>query len=136
MKIIFPLIGVIGFQIESKRWPYPIGLDATALHITAFATEEFITRILRHQENSSSVVAMLHFQKGTQLLRERLLGEDNELKVSDSTISVILKLTSIAHFNGDYEAAKHHMGGLRKMVNMRGGLNIFKDTMFLMEILR
>jgi hypothetical protein len=111
-------------------------LDTAALHITAFAVEGFIERILRRQENSINLAAMLHFQKGLRLLRERLLGEDDETKLSDSTIGVVLKLASAAHFIGDYQASKQHMGGLRKMVDLRGGLDVFKGKYLLVEMLR
>jgi len=135
-RIIFPLIAVIGFQADNKDWLYPIQLDAAALHINAYAVQEFIDRILRPQEISMSQVTMMHFHKGLKLLRERLLGEDEETKISDSTISVVAKLASSAHFNGDYQASKHHMEGLRKMVDLRGGLEAFKGKKLLVEILR
>lgn len=136
MRVMFPLIMAIGFEADNKEWLYLIGLDAAALHISAFAVEGFIDRILRRQENSINLAAMLHFQKGLRLLRERLLGEDDETKVSDSTIGVVLKLASAAHFNGDYQASKQHMEGLRKMVDLRGGLDVFKGKHLLVEMLR
>jgi hypothetical protein len=136
MRIIFPLITAIGFQADNNEWLHLIRLDAAALHISAFAVEGFIERILRRQENSISLGAMLHFQKGLQLFRERLLGEDDEAKLSDSTIGVVLKLATAAHFIGDYRASKQHMEGLRKMVDLRGGLDVFKDKHLLVEMLR
>jgi hypothetical protein len=47
-----------------------------------------------------------------------------------------LKLGRVAPFIGDYEASKHHMEGLRKMVDLRGGLDVFRGTQLLIEILR
>jgi hypothetical protein len=136
MKVIFPLMVAIGFQADNKESLYPIVLDAAALHITAFAVEGFIDRVLRRQENGINPAAMLHFQRGLRLLRERLLGEDDEIKISDSTIGVVLKLASAAHFDGDYQASKQHMEGLRKMVDLRGGLDVFKGNRLQMEMLR
>ncbi len=79
---------------------------------------------------------MLHFQKGVRPLRHRLLGDDDEIKVSDSTMGVVLKLAGVAHFDGDDNSARHHMKGLRKMVDLRGGLDVFKGRIFLTEMLR
>lgn len=110
--------------------------DAAALHITAFAVEEFIDKVLRQQENGTNPVAMLHFQKGLGILRERLLGDNNEVKLSDSTMSVVLKLANAAHFNGDSQTSMRHMEGLRTMVDLRGGLKVFEGTKLLMEMLR
>jgi hypothetical protein len=136
MRITCPLIMAIGFQADNNEWPNLIRLDAAGLHITAFVVEGFIERILRRQENSINPGAMLHVQKGLRLLRERLLGEDDETKLSDSTISVVLKLAVAAHFIGDYKALKQHMEGLRKMVDLRGGLDVFKGQHLLVEMLR
>ncbi|KAJ3550273.1 hypothetical protein NM208_g66 [Fusarium decemcellulare] len=135
-RIIFPLLAAIGFQAENKEWLHLVRQDAAALHITAFAVEIFIDRFLRRREESTNATAIIHLHKGLNLLRERLVADDDESKVSDSTIGVVLKLASAAHFNGDYEASKQHMDGLRKMVNLRGGLDIFKGTRFLLEMLR
>lgn len=136
MRVVFPLKAAIGFRADPKESFYPIGVDAAALHITAFAVEGFIARVLRRQENSINPAAMLHFQKGLRLLRQRLLGEDDETKFSDSTISVVLKLASTAHFDGDYHASTRHMEGLRKMVDLRGGLDVFKGNRLLAEMWR
>lgn len=131
-KIIFPLMAAIGFQELNGNWLHPIGRDAAALHITIFAMEGFLHR----QESNTNPAAMLHFQKGLKLLQERLLGADDETKISDETMSAVVKLASAAHFNGDHEAAKQHMEGLRKMVDLRGGISIFQNTQLLVEILR
>ncbi|KAJ3454690.1 hypothetical protein MRS44_013290 [Fusarium solani] len=135
-KVIFPLLAAIGFQAENKEWLYLVGKDAAALHITAFAVEIFIDRVLRRWEDGTNPTAILHLHTGLRLLRERLVGEDDEPKISDSTIGVVLKLASAAHFNGDYEASKQHMDGLRKMVDLRGGLDVFNGTRLLLEMLR
>ena len=136
MRVIFPLMVAIGFHADDNESWYPLGSDAAFLHVTAFAVEGFIDRILRHQKNNTNPAAMLHLQKGLRLLREKLSGGDDETKISDSTIGVVLKLASTAHFDGDYPASKQHMDGLRKMVDLRGGLDVFKGSKLLTEMLR
>lgn len=98
--------------------------------------ESFISRVLQGQEGKVNEVAMMHFQRGIKLLRERLLGEDHEVKVSDSTMSIVAKLASAAHFDEDTQASRKHMEGLRKMVDLRGGLGVFKGTHLLVEMLK
>ena len=136
MKITFPLIMAVGFQADNNEWLYRLRLDTAALHITAFAVEGFIEKILRRRENIISLASILHFQKGLRLLRERLLGEDGETKLSDSTIGVVLKLASAAHFVGNYQESKQHMEGIRTIVDLRGGLDVFKGKHLLVEMLR
>ncbi|KAI1378981.1 hypothetical protein F4677DRAFT_410239 [Hypoxylon crocopeplum] len=135
-KITFPLRAAIGFQADGSRWDSPFGRDAAALHIMAFAVQGFIDKVLRQKENSINPAAIMHLQKGLRLLRERLLGDDDETRISDSTMGVVLKLASVAHFAGDYETSKQHMEGLRKMVELRGGLDVFRGKMLLVEMLR
>ncbi|KAI1087099.1 hypothetical protein F5B19DRAFT_90877 [Rostrohypoxylon terebratum] len=138
MRIIFPLLTEIGFHPEDKVWLYPTGRDPAALHINAFAIESFIDRVLRRQpKDKVNPVATLHHQKGLKILRERLLGNNDDAKISDDTISAVLKLASAAQFDGDGKTAKHHMQGLHRMVDLRGGLDVFQDKpKLLVEILR
>ena len=136
MRIIFPLKMLIGFQVDQSGRLYPIARDAVALHISAFAIEGFIDRVLHGRVNLANPSAMLHFEKGMRLLRERLLGDDEEVKISDSTIGTVLKLAGAAHFDEDYQVAKHHMDGLRRMVDLRGGLDVFRDTELFGEAVR
>jgi len=120
---MFPLLTEMGFQPEGKAWHYPIGRDAAAFHINAFAVQSFIDRVLRRQsEDMVNPVATLHHQKGLNLIRERLEGDDEEAKISDATIGVVLKLASAAQFGGHVEIAQQHMHGLWEMTNLRGGL--------------
>ncbi|KAH8901408.1 hypothetical protein GQ53DRAFT_6281 [Thozetella sp. PMI_491] len=133
-KIVFPLTAVIPLQRGDQEWSYPLGLDPLALHITACATDMFVDKVLRRQDIRPA--AILHLQRGLKLLRERLLGDDNDIKISDSTMTAVLKLANVSHFSGDLETATHHMEGLRRMVELRGGLDVFKDENLLFEILR
>ena len=138
MRIMFPLLTEMGFQPEGKAWQYPIGRDAAAFHINAFAVQSFIDRVLRRQsEDMVDPVATLHHQKGLKLIRERLNGDDEEAKISDATIGVVLKLAGAAQFGGHFGIAQQHMHGLWEMTNLRGGLRVFQDNpKLLVEIWR
>lgn len=48
----------------------------------------------------------------------------------------MVKLASTAHFDGDYEVAKQHMEGLRRMVDLRGGLDGFRGRGYFSEMFR
>jgi uncharacterized protein HemY len=133
---MFPLAPVIGFERNQKTWFDPLTFDAAYLHIMVFAAEAFFDKIIGRQNHATNQDATLHFLKGVQLLRERLLRGDEEAKVSDSTVSAVLTLAISAHVMGEYETAQQHMKGLRKMVNLRGGIATFRSTKLLMEMLR
>ncbi|MCJ1472281.1 hypothetical protein MMC13_000928 [Lambiella insularis] len=138
MRIMFPLLTEMGFQPEGEAWHYPIGRDAAAWHINAFAVQSFIDRVLRHQsEDMANPVATMHHQKGLKLIRERLDGDGEEAKISDATIGIVLKLAAAAQFGEYVNIAQQHMHGLWKMTNLRGGLRVFQDNpKLLVEIWR
>ncbi|TKA65943.1 hypothetical protein B0A55_09457 [Friedmanniomyces simplex] len=135
LKIVYPLMTAIGNQVDNHGWIDLCTTDAAALHITAFSVEAFIDVCL-HRREQANPAAMVHFQKGLTLLRERLSGGDGKLKTTDATIGVVLKLATSAHFAGDLEAERQHMIGVRKMVDIRGGLDAFRDNHLLFEMLR
>ncbi|TRX96344.1 hypothetical protein FHL15_002616 [Xylaria flabelliformis] len=135
-NLMFPLMTVVGFQPEKDNWLDLLRDDPAGLHITAFAMEELVTKVIRRETRSVNVVAMQHFQKGVKILRERLLGDEAGIKISDSTMGVVLKLAGAAHFHGDYQSSKHHMDGLRRIADLRGGLDAFKGTRLRQEMLR
>jgi hypothetical protein len=135
MRIIFPLLTELGFHGAGNDWLYPVGRDVAALHINAFAIQSFIDRVLCGRE--VDVGATVHYQKGLKLLQQRLGGEDEEAKICDDTMGAILKLATAALFEGDGDVARGHMRGLRKMIDLRGGLGAFRDNpKLLVEIWR
>ncbi|KUJ07498.1 uncharacterized protein LY89DRAFT_725657 [Mollisia scopiformis] len=140
MRVMFPLAAYTAFEGRDKTWFDLLSLDAAYLHITAFAAENLIGQLTGRGNHEITPEATLHLIKGVQHLRERLLLGDEEAKISEGTVSVVLTLAIIAHSNGDYHGAKKHMEGLRKIVDLRGGLGSLRGRNFgkklLMEMLR
>ncbi|KAK0983326.1 hypothetical protein LTR91_011269 [Friedmanniomyces endolithicus] len=134
-RIVYPLITAVGNQVDNRDWIRLCTTDAAALQVTAFSVEGFVDIFLRRRDHPSPT-AMVHLQNGLVLLSERLAGDDEELKSSDASIGVVLKLATSAHFAGDLQAERQHMLGVRKMVDSRGGLDAFRDNSLLFEMLR
>jgi hypothetical protein len=132
----FPLVVVTGFSETDMAWVTPLKFDAAYLHVTVFAAEVFMDRVLGRQYVTTNQDATVHFLKGIQILRERLSLGDENTKLSDSTISVVLILALSALFMGEDETFKHHMVGLRKMVSLRGGIAAFRGNKLLTEMFR
>ena len=79
--------------------------------------------------------ATLHQSAAVKLLRERLALDS--FKISDSTILVVYFLAGYAYFMNEYDIAKHHMEGLRKMIDLRGGIFAFRhNTKLIIELLK
>lgn len=126
---------LISTKTDHAEWLYTIRNDIAALHITAYSVTGFIDKILRRKDDSTAA-AFSHYQKGIGLLRERLADGDNDQMSTDSTIGTVIKLAVAALFGGEYQTAQDHMDGVRKMVNMRGGLVAFDRKYLQLEILR
>jgi len=136
MRVMFPLVILIDFDREDKTWFNPLVFDAAYLHLTVFAAEAFFNVVLLQETPVQNQAKTRHFVKGVQLLRERFIRGDEEAKVSDSTAMVVLMLAMCADFTGDSETSKQHMEGLRKIVDIRGGIEAFRDKKLLTEMFR
>ena len=75
--------------------------------------------------------------KTFSLLRERLAGGDDQVIFSETTIAAIMGIAGHAFLMRDLKSARHHVDGLCKIVNLRGGVASFeRNPKLLIEILR
>lgn len=89
-----------------------------------------------HRHDKIGQTAMRYLHKGPVLLRERLPDDDDILKISDPTVSVVAKLESATHMNGEHLTARKQMEGLRRMLDLRGGIQTFLKTDLLVGMVR
>ena len=136
MRIMYPLIMSIGFNVDERQWLRQVANDVAALHITAFAIEAFIDKVLRQDKATTNPAAMLHMKKGLELLGKRLIHQDESASISNMTIGTILKLAGASHFHGYHDETKHHLEGIQRIVGLRGGLQVFNGSFLQTEILR
>lgn len=99
--------------------------DAAYLHTVVFSSQTYFMHTSNQESLGAGKTAIMHHSRALQLLRERLAAEHEEVKISDPTILVVLALASHAHMVNDYGTAKKHIDGLRRIVNLRGGLSTF-----------
>lgn len=100
-----------------------------------FGAQAYSDLIAGHSSKKTSVQML----KTIQLLRNRLsiLEGNDQAFVSNPTIQVVLTLAHIAHLSGDHVTAYKHLEGLRKLVNLRGGIAGFENhPKLLTELLR
>ena len=124
------------FDDKDRAWMEDLFSDTAYLHIITFAARAFFDKVADPQIRTTDQEVTLHFVQGVQILRERLISGDEEVKVSNSTVRVVLLLTVGAYMMGEYETAKYHMKGLCKMISLRGGLVTITSKKLMMEILR
>ncbi|KAB8236997.1 uncharacterized protein BDW43DRAFT_266653 [Aspergillus alliaceus] len=126
-KVLFALERCIDFN-KKEQWHDLLIVDPVYLHAMAFITQYFFDGLTSQQlTNSTNRPTSPHFVKTLQLLRVRLSLPDEQVKPSIATIMVVLFLAIHAHITGNIEFARHHLNGLYKLVNLRGGVTKFTD---------
>lgn len=98
-----------------------LSLDAAYLNAMVITTQSYFG-IYKGPDAAQSP----HLGKAIRLLRNRL--EDEQVRVSNATVMVVIILILHAHIVSDYAAVQHHTQGLRKMVRLRGGLGAFTSN--------
>ncbi|KAF6233984.1 hypothetical protein HO173_007814 [Letharia columbiana] len=135
-QTLFPLDSCILFEKREEAWMEPLTFDPAFLNAMIFTTLDYFDSMRHRNRYTMSQQTLPHYLRTLRLLRERLLHE-NDQALTTPTVSAILALAAHAHFVGDSESAKHHLGGLRKIVSLRGGVATFSDNAkLLVEILR
>ncbi|KAI1138436.1 hypothetical protein F5Y05DRAFT_384082 [Hypoxylon sp. FL0543] len=135
-QALYPLETCISFdQSDKRQWIEPLAFDSAYLHTMIFTTHDYFNLLLHRAPCGETSP---HFFKAVRILRERLLREDDDpSKISTLTTSVVLALTGHAILVNEYASAEHHLEGLRKIVNLRGGISSLKNSAkLLLEILR
>ncbi|KAI0106420.1 hypothetical protein GGR51DRAFT_169168 [Nemania sp. FL0031] len=136
-QLLFSMEKCIFFDRRAENWVAPLAVDSAFLHAKVFTSLYYYNMVLPRTPSQDSKHILYHYHKTVTLLRERLLFDGDEIRLSNNTVSIILSLASQAFRTGELKVALHHMQGLRKIINLRGDLRTFKSNAKLaVEILR
>ncbi|OQV02387.1 hypothetical protein CLAIMM_07592 [Cladophialophora immunda] len=139
-RVMYPLERYIVFHRKTKvdtSWFELLTSDAAYVHAAVFASQAYILHTSAQATPIAARRAMAHYSSALHLLRERLSVSAEDNKVSDATVLVVLYFALHAHFMIDYKTAMQHMEGLRKIVDLRGGLIAFNyNTKLVIELLK
>jgi hypothetical protein len=110
------------FDLKSSVWIQYLTVDALYCHAVLWMTQAYFDCL---SDSGPSYNQIQHAHRTLVLLQQRL--DDSQLSTSDTTICVVVSLTMMTAFMGDHDAARRHMIGLYKMVELRGGIMAFTD---------
>ncbi|CAI7586459.1 unnamed protein product [Penicillium pancosmium] len=125
---MYPLADHIDFHKNDKvdtLWFDLLTYDVAYLHSVVFLCQSYSSLVSGIQAPASAYRGMVHYSEALRLLRERISGQSKERETWNSTILVVLYLATHAHLVGDISSAKHHLQGLRKMTDLKGGIYAF-----------
>ncbi|KAI1771129.1 hypothetical protein F4818DRAFT_213531 [Hypoxylon cercidicola] len=136
-QILFPLEPCVLFERKAETWIEPLKFDPVFLHTMIFTSQSYFDVIVAGRTSAITKVALHHFLKALQLLRERIARDDDHVTLSDTTLAAVMAFTGHALLTGDYRLAMNHVQGLHKIVGLRGGVVTFQSNpKLLIEILR
>ncbi|KAI0870711.1 hypothetical protein GGS24DRAFT_474443 [Hypoxylon argillaceum] len=127
----------IDFPKKNIEWMEAFITDAAWLHMMAFTSYSILDAVRGHSMQLVDQRASPHFVRSMRLLCERLLGDDQISPIGNSTVQVILALATHAKMHGEFGEARCHLMGLRRIVELRGGIHNFLPwPRLLLELLR
>lgn len=112
-----PLYCVKPVSLESVWFHYLVE-DVACLHTIVFLSSIANDRI---RGLPNSIISQTHLSKTLSLLSDRL--SIGNRAVTDQTIVIVVLLAIAAIIFGDARAARTHVEGFRKMIEVRGGVN-------------
>ncbi|KAI9900982.1 hypothetical protein N3K66_005244 [Trichothecium roseum] len=118
----YPLdLGTTTNPFLTSWWPLALG-DPALFHVslqTACLDEEYLAQ--RGFRSSDILMA-----ESVALLRRKI--EDPSLAVQDGTMNSIITLAAIEFGKGHFATAKLHVDGVKRLVDMRGGIDSVRQT--------
>lgn len=137
-QLMFPIETCILFQRRAENWITPLAVDPAYLHARIFTSLFYFDTVLPKKDRSrTSLRALHHGHQAVSLLRERISSGCLDTKSSNNTIATALTLAGHSFWTGDPVSAVNQIGGIHKMIYLRGGLHTFGENKKLpMEILR
>jgi hypothetical protein len=136
---LFSLEPCILFTGRAEDWIAPLVVDAAYFYSRVFISQYFFDFILPLKPSRSRLHprTVPHYLKTLELLRERFADDSNQERLSNTTVAVVMSLAGHAYMTGDLRSARHHMGGLYRIINLRGGVTEFRENpKLLLEIFR
>lgn len=123
--------------LSTQVWCTPLFSDPAYLYTLCFTVQAVYDGFTgRTRTESAKRRDQIYYAKAIRLLQERLALEDDNTRLSDSTIMTILAMSGHAYTTGDYQYANYHINGMLELVRMRGVDNLIRNTTVLIEIVR
>ncbi|KAJ3566876.1 hypothetical protein NPX13_g6976 [Xylaria arbuscula] len=137
-QLLFSIEQCIFFERRVEHWVAPLALDAAYLHANIASSLYYRDVILSPTTSRSDQrTRYYHHTKAVSLLRERINSMNEDIQLSNNTVSIILILAGQAFIAGNLKTAMQHLEGIHTIINLRGGFSAFKGNEKLAtEILR
>lgn len=136
---MFVLHAQVDFTHDPQGWSEALATDPAYLHGIISISHSYLYSLSGSEITSvhGSQPIGYYLSSCLRVLRERLAIEDDSLKLADSTMMAILCLALHANRARQHETSRQHLEGLRKIIELRGGLRSMREnSKLVMEIFR
>ncbi|KAI1270048.1 hypothetical protein F5Y18DRAFT_366926 [Xylariaceae sp. FL1019] len=129
-RLLYPIESCLAFKRRPEHWTTPLKVDPAFLHAKISTSLWYYETIFPRKPfpNMPGTGTWFHYFKALSLLRQRLLVDNDDLRLSDYTLNVVLSLTGQALASGDVKSASNHMEGMARMADLRGGWPTFQGN--------
>lgn len=139
-QAMFSLEPRVHFDDATRRlWSDTIHTDKAYLHsiVSVVGFYRGLASGRHARENRAPAYAFQHLAKALRLVRERVTSADDGLRTSDQTMMAIMVLAIQSYLLGHAETAMSHLKGVRRIVDLRGGVVALRSSpKLLLEMFR
>lgn len=118
---MYPIARCSFSDAADAYWFHWTQVDLAYLHSVLFTTSFFYDTLAGQKSESTKY----HSYRTIQELNKQLA--DPETALSDSTTTVIMVMALISACFGDLDSAQIHVAGLKRIVDLRGGMMSYKS---------
>jgi Fungal specific transcription factor domain len=116
--------------VNPEAWLDFVKTDPAPLHAFLSIIASLLN-LVRELDNSTWID--YHKGQSIQIVNQRLDEEGRSTRISDGVIAAVTMMTIMESITGCFEAANAHMNGLKRMVEIRGGLTAGFDHSTLLQ---
>lgn len=118
---MYPIARYAFSDAADAYWFHWTQVDLAYLHSVLFTTSFFYDTLAGHKSESTKY----HSYRTIRELNKQLADSDTAL--SDTTTTVVMAMTLIAACFGDLESAHIHLAGLKRIIDLRGGIAAYRS---------
>jgi len=131
--MVYPVDKFVNFEGNKRIWFEWLTVDPAYLHSVLLATStlnDFMTTNLSPNDFMVTKIpakaTYFHLKKAITFLNDQL--SNTTVLLRDSSVAVVITLSSIARLLGDNTAADTHLTGLDELVRLGGGVDSFREN--------
>ncbi|GKT49709.1 uncharacterized protein ColSpa_09890 [Colletotrichum spaethianum] len=122
-ETMYPIEWCLSLDSSKNPWFYWLMSDAAFLHSILFTVGLLHDSIVGKTSKRTS----FHVWKTLSLLNQNI--SDKDLALADSTIATVVSMCMVSEVFGDRDSAAAHVKGMRRIVELRGGIETFRHNL-------